>query len=229
MTHVHEDLGAYVLGSLAEDEAERVRAHLAGCELCAAEHAGLAGLPKLLDLAVVAGSTEDDPLPPALEERLLDRFAAEHPPKRRVKRWRPRVLLGVTGALAGAAVAAAVLILGFGFQRGSGRPPAQYRLALSPVQGAPAAAKAHAALRTVEGGTVVRLWVSNLPAQAGDVYEVLCESQGWSASAGTFRVDGHGDAYVILTTAAKRGQYNSIRVVRKSHGHAYPVLGGRLS
>ncbi|WP_051324041.1 zf-HC2 domain-containing protein [Candidatus Solirubrobacter pratensis] len=229
MTHVHEDLGAYVLGSLAEDEVERVRAHLAGCEICAAEHAALAGLPALLDLAVVAGSTEDDPLPPAIEERLLDRFAADHPPKRRAKRWRPRLMLSAGGALAGAAVAAAVLILGFGFQRGSARPAAQYRLALSPVQGGPAAARAHAALRTVDGGTVVRLWVSNLPAQSGDVYEVLCESKGWSASAGTFRVDSQGDAYVILTTAAKRGDYDWIRVVRRSHGHAYPVLGGRLA
>jgi anti-sigma factor RsiW len=229
MTHVHEDLGAYVLGGLAEDEAERVRAHLAECEICAAEHAELVGLPKLLDLAVVAGSTEDDPLPPAIEERLLDRFAAEHPPKRRGSRWRPRLLWGGGAVLAGAAIAAAVLILGFGFETPQQRPRAQYRLALAPVQGAPAAAKARAALRTVDGGTVVRLWVYNLPSDG--IYEVLCESkaQDWSASAGTFKVDRRGDAYVILTTAAQRGQYDSIRVVRKSNGHEYNVLDGKLS
>jgi putative zinc finger protein len=229
MTHVHEDLGAYVLGSLAEDEAERVRAHLAQCEICAAEHADLAGLPKLLDLAVVAGSTEDDPLPPAIEERLLDRFAAEHPAQRRVRRWRPRAFWAGGSALAGAAIAAAILILGFGFETPTQRPPAQYRLALAPASGAPTTASARAALRTVEGGTVVRLWVSNLPADG--IYEVLCESKAadWSASAGTFRVDAKGNAYVILTTAAKRGQYDSIRVVHKANGHEYNVLDGKLS
>jgi putative zinc finger protein len=229
MTHVHEELGAYVLGSLAEDEAERVRAHLEECELCAAEHAGLAGIPQLLDLAVVAGSGEDDPLPPAIEERLLDRFAAEHAPPRRTRRWRPRLLIGGGSALVGAAVAAAVLLLGFGFQKEPARPGAQYRLALAAIDGAPATAKARASLRTVEGGTVVRLWVYNLPTSSGDVYEVLCENKDWSASAGTFRVDAKGDAYVILTTAAKRGQYDSIRVVRKSHGEESNVLGGKLS
>jgi len=229
MTHVHEDLGAYVLGGLGAEEVERVRAHIAECDSCRAEHAQLAGLPQLLDLAVVAGSTEDDPLPPAIEERLLDRFARERPAQRRERRWRPRVFFGTGSALVGAALAAAVLVVGLGFQTPAQRPPAQYRLALSPVSGAPAAAKARAALRTVKGGTVLRLWVYNLPSDG--IYEVLCESkaQDWSASAGTFRVDPKGNAYVILTTAAKRGQYDTIRVVRKSDGHESDVLGGKLA
>jgi hypothetical protein len=227
--HVHGEIGAYVLGSLAVDEAERVRAHLAECEACAAEHAELAGIPKLLDLAVVAGSGEDDPLPPAIEERLLDRFASEHAPKRPERRRRPRALLGAGSALAGAVVSAAVLVLGFGFQRGDSRPAGQYRLALAPVAGAPPAARARASLRTVAGGTLVRLWVFNLPAGSGDVYEVLCESKYWMASAGTFRVDAKGHAYVILTTAAKRGEYDSIRIVRRANGRSYDVLGGKLS
>jgi hypothetical protein len=229
MTHVHEDLGAYVLGGLDADQAERVRAHLAECDACRAEHAELAGLPQLLDLAVVAGSAEDDPLPPAIEERLLDRFARERPAQRHERRWRPRVFFGTGSALAGAAVAAAVLIVGFGFQHGIQRPAPQYRLALAPSAGVPATANARAALRTIQGGTRVQLWVFNLPTKPGDVYEVLCESRDWSASAGTFRVDPQGNAYVILTTAAKRGQYDSIRVVRKSDGHEYNVLDGKLA
>jgi hypothetical protein len=175
----------------------------------------------------VAGSAEDDPLPPVIEERLLDRFARERPDQRRERRWRPRVFFGTGSALAGAAVAAAILVVGFGFEQGTTRPPAQYRLALTPVSGAPTAAKARAALRTVKSGTVLRLWVYNLPADG--VYEVLCESKDWSASAGTFRVDPKGNAYVILTTAAKRGQYDSIRVVRKSDGREYNVLDGKLA
>ena len=77
MTHVHEDIGAFVLGALDADGEKRVREHLAACPECAAAHAELAGIPGLLDLAVVTGATEDEPLPPAIEERLLDRFARE--------------------------------------------------------------------------------------------------------------------------------------------------------
>jgi anti-sigma factor RsiW len=229
MTHVHEDLGAYVLGGLGEEDAARVRAHLETCPTCAAEYSELAGLPQLLDLAMLAGTSGQEPVPPALEERLLDRFARERtvPPPRR--RWRPRLALGIGGALAGAAAAAALLLGVFGFQHQRAFPAAQYRLALQPVAGAPATAKAHAALRTVAGGTVVRLWVHHLPADADAVYEVLCTSKDWSASAGTFRVNAHGDAYVVLNTAAKRGQYDTIRVVREYDGQKAPILDGRLA
>jgi hypothetical protein len=228
MTHVHEDLGAYVLGSLDSDDAARVRAHLAECPRCAAAHAELAGLPPLLDLALAADAVGEEPLPPTLEERLLDRFARERPARRAPRRWR-RLLLGGGGALVGAALAVGVLLLGLGLERPRTLPPAQYRLSLQPAPGAPVGATARVALRSVEGGTVVRLWAYNLPRDPGDVYEVLCESKSWSASAGTFRVDAHGDAYVILTTAARRGQYDSIRVVRRSGGHSYDVLGGKLA
>ena len=36
MTHVHEDIGAFVLGALDEDGERRVREHLATCTECAA-------------------------------------------------------------------------------------------------------------------------------------------------------------------------------------------------
>ena len=69
----------------------------------------------------------------------------------------------------------------------------------------------------------MRLWVYNLPGGPADVYEVFCDAPGWSASAGTFRVDAKGNAYVILTTAVKRGQYDKIRVVRREH-----LAGGKI-
>jgi hypothetical protein len=233
MTHVHEDIGAFVLGALDEDATNRVREHLASCQECAAAHAELAGLPGLLDLAVVTGATEDEPLPPAVEERLLDRFArerVERPPRRR--RWRPRLALGLSAALAGAAIAIATLLVGLDYQKGGGRPASQYRLVFEKVGDAPANANARAGLRTTEAGTVVRLWVNNLP--TGDVYEVFCDAPGWSAAAGTFRVDAQGNAYVILTTAVKKGQYDRIRLVRREHkanGEVVPsdILTAELS
>src|SRR3954452_3586508 len=144
MTHVHEDIGAFVLGALDQDSEKRVREHLSTCQECAAAHAELAGIPGLLDLAVVTGATEDEPLPPAIEERLLDRFArerVERPPRRR---WRPRLALGMSSALAGAAIAVAALILGLNFQRNGGRPASQYRVAFEKVGNAPVSAAASA-------------------------------------------------------------------------------------
>ena len=68
-------LGGYVLGALEPDEMEAVREHLPACPACSAEHASLAGLPALLDLAAPLDAP-DEPLSPAFEEALLDRFAA---------------------------------------------------------------------------------------------------------------------------------------------------------
>ena len=234
MTHVHEDIGAYVLGGLDAESERRVAAHIAGCEECATAHAELAGLPALLDLAVVTGASDEEPLPPAIEERLLDRFARERPPEpSRRRRWRPRIALAVPSALVGAALAATALVVGFNFERNGGRPPSQYQLVMKPI-GPAHNASARAGLRTTEEGTVVRLWVENLPGDPQDVYEVFCDAKGWSASAGTFRVDAQGDGYVILTAAVKRGQYERIRIVRRAHlpgGQVenYDLLGARIS
>ena len=140
---------------------------------------------------------------------------------------------GGGSALAGAAVAAALLVLGLNFERNGGRPDSQYRLAFQPIGPAPANATARAGLRTSQAGTVVRLWVENLPGGTKDVYEVWCDAPGWSASAGTFKVDAKGDAYVILTTAVKKGQYDRIRLVRREHlpdgrVETYDILGAKL-
>ncbi len=118
------------------------------------------------------------------------------------------------------------------FQKNAGRPASQYQLAFQKVGNAPVNARASAGLRTTEAGTVVRLWVYNLP--AGDVYEVFCDAPGWSAAAGTFRVDAKGFAYVVLTTAVKKGQYDRIRLVRREHlasGKVVPsdILTAKLS
>ena len=80
MTHVHEDIGAYVLGALdAEDATRRVAAHLADCARSARPRTRSSpGCRRCSTSPVVTGATDEEPLPPAIEERLLDRFAREH-------------------------------------------------------------------------------------------------------------------------------------------------------
>jgi Putative zinc-finger len=220
--HVRIDLGGYVLGGLEPDEAERVREHLAHCSECAREHAALAGLPRLLTLAEPIESAP--PLPPAMEERVLDAVARERSrpsPRRSWRIPRPRVLIPAAALLA-VAIVALVLALGRD-DAGSGG----YRVALRPVAGSGAGGDAR--LESGAGGTTLHLRVQGLAADPSVVYEVRCDGPDWSASAGTFRADTHGRAYVVLTTAARRGEYDAIRVVRRSRAASTNVLAASLN
>jgi hypothetical protein len=219
-------IGGSVLGALEPDEERELRAHLERCPECAAEHETLAGLPRLLDHA--AGLDRAPEPSPGAEEALLDRWAREHDtqrttPARRRPRVpaflrRPRTL--VAGALAAAAVAVAVVVLGGG---GEEPAPRGYEVALRGSAGS-----GIASLSTESEGTVVRLWVKGLPGDRRAVYELRCESdEGWSASGGTFRVDADGSAYAHLTTAARVGEYDTLRVVRR--GEPGSVLTARLT
>jgi anti-sigma factor RsiW len=200
-------LGAYVLGALDPEEAAAVRAHVAACAACAAEHSRLAPLPGLLTLAAGAEGAAAEPPPAALEERLLDAVAGQAPRRRRRPPRRLRLL--IAGGLAAGAVAAGTLAVVTG-----GDEPVRYDVKLLASAAAPRAS-AWAQLEPVSGGTAMHLWVSGLPRDADAVYEVRCDSRNWSASAGTFRVGPDGKAYVELTTAARRGQYDAIRIVRR--------------
>ena len=217
--HVREELGGYVLSALEPAEREAVAAHLAACPDCAAEHARLAGLPALV---AHADGLEIPAAPAVVEERLLDRVASEHGAARRRRGRRRRFPAWwrvAAGALAGAALGAAVTALVLH----DGDPPRadSYALVLRGAGGA----SARAQLSPERGGTELHLWVRGLP--PGDaVYEVRCERPGWSASAGTFRADARGRAYVVLTTAARLGEYERIRVVRRSD--TADVLTGEL-
>ena len=215
--HVRPDLAAYALGALEPAEAAAVEAHLATCPDCAAELAELQPLPGLVSRAE---GLEIPAPPPALEERILDRVAASRPRRRRLRRPRrlgALVATALTGAVIGAGAAAlAITVIG----GDEGGDTAGYDLVLDGDDGV----SARAAFDPGDGGTEVHLWIDGLPPGGKAVYEVKCERPGWSASAGTFRADAQGKAYVVLTTAARIGEYERIRVVRGDEN----VLTGNL-
>jgi hypothetical protein len=222
---IREELGGYVLDALAPGEREAVAAHLAACPACAAEHARLAALPKLL---AHAEGLEIPTAPPAIEERLLDQIAHERGAGRRVRRPRRSLIPGWAGGRALAAGALAGAVLGAGvtalvLRDDAPARPGAYSLMLSGSSGA----SARAELSPGQGGTEVHMWVQGLPPGGEAVYEVRCERPGWSATAGTFRADARGKAYVVLTTAARLGEYERIRVVRRSD--TTDVLSGQLN
>src|SRR5215212_9639297 len=86
-----ELIGGYVLDALEPDETAAVRRHLAECPECASEHASLADIPVLLDLAGATEVAREQP-PPQLEEAVLDSFAREQATTRSSRR-RARALL----------------------------------------------------------------------------------------------------------------------------------------
>jgi hypothetical protein len=212
--HLRSAIGAYALEALDPDEAAEVRRHLEVCPQCAAEHDDLASLPGLLSLAAGAEEAVNKPLPEAFEERLLDAFARDHAasPRRRLRWSLPRRRRLAAVAVGVAAVAAAAV----GLQVGSEEEPARtYDVSFQNVSG-PAEASAHANLESNDEGTEVHLSVRGLPREEA-VYEVLCDAEEWTATAGTFRTDAEGRAYVVLTTALRRSEYNAIRIVRRGH------------
>jgi hypothetical protein len=222
--HVRPDLGGYVLGGLEPAEEAAVRDHLASCADCAAEHARLAGLPSLLSLA---GKLDDAPGPaPAVEERVLDAVARERgrPVRRRrlnLRALKPRVLIPA-GIAAVALIVAAIALTG-----GDEPAPTGYLVQLRPAPGS--TARGSADLASVSGGTSLKLAIQGLPADSDMVYEVECDGPKGTDSAGTFRADAKGHAYVDLTTAARRGEYDAIRIVRRHKQREYDVLTASLN
>ena len=215
---LRHSLGAYVLGALDVEEAAAVRRHLQECPRCAAERDALSALPELLSLAGGAEAAVSEPLSAAFEERLLDAYARDHkvpPARRRIarlspRRWRLR-WVAVGAATLVAAAAAAFGITTIGDDETGGR----YDVAFHSIDAPGAAGRAD--LIAGGGGTTLHLWVNGLPRDKNAVYEVLCDAEMWTASAGTFRTDAQGHAYVVLTTALRKGEYDAIRIVRRMH------------
>jgi len=72
-THIpQQDLSLYAMQALSLDEQAAVKAHLGACETCRAELALIMG-----DLALVAMSAEQHPLPEGARERFLERIGAD--------------------------------------------------------------------------------------------------------------------------------------------------------
>lgn len=235
-------LGGYVLSALEPDEMEAVRAHLGACPECSREHAALAPLPSLLDVAGSADATAPRPSA-ALEDAVLDRFArerrrlGEEPPappssaarraRERARGWLSRPVPVAAGAAA-AAVAATIAVTG---AVGGSAPTAHAFDASLRGSALSPGARADARLSSQSAGTRVDLRVRGMQPTPGAVYELWCVADnGTRVSAGTFRVDGSGRATVRLTTAARLGQYDRLSVERVGPGRpAGPVMTGSIA
>jgi anti-sigma factor RsiW len=218
VSHPLHDLGAYALGALPEDEEATVRAHLATCMTCRDEHARLAALRPLLDLAEqhgLEGPALEEPSP-LLEEAVLAGFAAERGGRakrddrgeRRRRFGLPSLRVALPSAALGAALAVAVLALAGVFADGGGGAPSM------DVDLRGAAGSAHAVLRADEAGTVITLDAKLPPSARREHYEVLMLSDGYELTAGTFRVGSDGRVTVDLACGGRPDAYDTI-VIRR--------------
>lgn len=202
-------LGSYALGGLEADEAAAVERHLETCPQCRQVHEQLAPLPGLLDLVEPGRETSDVPSAP-LERAVLASYRVEPKPSRGRARWRPRLLVALPSALAGAALAIAVLAI---TTDPADPGPSTNRVELEPSTGE--GGRAIAELVPTSTGTRVELDARLPSLRGGEVYELWFVRPHGRTSAGTFTVDRDGRAELELTTAAGGGRYRSLGITRE--------------
>lgn len=112
----HQDVGAYAIGALEQDEAERFEEHLAGCARCAD---ALAELVPVADMLADVPPPEEPP--PGALDRLLAELSAVRARQRLVRR---RLLVAVAVA---AVVAVAAPVVTAVMLAGDEAPPEQRR------------------------------------------------------------------------------------------------------
>jgi anti-sigma-K factor RskA len=170
------DLAAYALGALDEPEAERLRAHLEGCEECRRQLRWLEPAVELLPRTV-----EQLEPPVRLRRTLLDTVRAEAPEARERsarparESWWHRVGLAVWRP-ATAVAAAAMLVIGAVAGYLIGEPNGGGTTTLE-AQAMPNAPKAHGTL--ARDGNSGILSVQGMPTLASNqVYEVWVQRNG---------------------------------------------------
>jgi hypothetical protein len=129
--HIRQSLGVYVVGAIDPAERTTVDRHLAGCQDCREELAGLAGLPALLgrvpfdEAAQIAGFPAERTGPGALpvagppDGEILTPLLARVAQRRRVSRWRNLAAAAAVVLIAAGSAVGAVRIT----QPPSGSPP----------------------------------------------------------------------------------------------------------
>jgi hypothetical protein len=189
--HWKEDLGAYALGHLSDEERAGIEAHLEGCPACRAEADSLFAVSRLLPHADPE-RFGPAPQPPA---ELGKRIAATIGSERRTKRHRRRLRFGLGFGAAAAATAMAVLAI-FILSGDSGAGPEQ-RVAFRDL---PSGVKIAATLQPQAFGTEIHMYVNGI--SSGTLCRVYMRGPGGDdVSAGTFRYRWGADESAVLSAA----------------------------
>jgi hypothetical protein len=189
--HWKEELGAYALGHLSDQERVALEAHLEGCPACRAEADSLFAVSRLLPHADPE-RFGPAPQPPA---DLGKRIAATIGSEQRAKRSRRRLRFGLGFGGAAAATAMAMLAI-FVLSSGSEGGPEQHVA----FRSLPSGVKIAATLQPQAFGTEIHMYVKGI--SSGTLCRVYMRGPaGDEVSAGTFRYRWGADESAVLSAA----------------------------
>jgi anti-sigma-K factor RskA len=201
---VHSLVAPYALDSLGDEEERGFEQHLATCERCREELAGL----KEAAASLAYGVAGPEP-PTALKERILTQARAERPNVTAL----PRRRRGWTASLAAAAALAAAVALGFGVWSAT-RPASKD--AFSAVLAQPGARlvplDGRGAVAVAPDGTAA-LAFTVPPAPAGKAYEAWVIQGGTPKPAGLFE-GGDGTSVLDIEQPVRRGAVVAVTLER---------------
>ena len=193
-----EQLGAFVLGMLSDDDAAAVRAHLDGCPQCRADHAELVPLVEPLSRVDPDAVSAALAPPPHLGGQIVAAVNAERDSRRRAR------LVRITGSLAAAALLVAVVVLVTPRRAPAPTEPVVVQVERTGVN-------AEASLIAHTWGTEIILVADGLT--AGASYSVSFQRAGGeTVSAGTFIGVGEKPLTCRLNAAVLRDDAESFTV-----------------
>jgi anti-sigma-K factor RskA len=228
--HVTEDLPAYALGCLDQDEMAQVSRHLASCPACRAE------LEAYHDIAGQMACMAPDAEPPeGLKQHLMARVQPSPPRPASAPWWRQFAYLVRRAAPAWGTVAVALVIVLAASNlwllsqvRGA---EAMRTVALQGTEDAPGAIGTVIVSADGDHGAIV---VDGLrPLDAAHQYQVWLIEDGQRTSGGVFSVDEHGYGVLWLASPQSLASYDAVGItVEPTGGSPGPtgieVLGGNL-
>jgi hypothetical protein len=214
-----EELGAYALGHLANEERARLEAHLEGCPACRAEADSLFAVSRLLPHADPE-RFGPAPQPPA---ELGKRIAATIGSERRSKRRQRRLRFGLGFGGAAAATAMAVLAI-FVLSSGSEGGPEQHVA----FRSLPSGVKIAATLEPQAFGTEIHMYVKGI--SSGTLCRVYMRGPGGDdVSAGSFRYRWGADDSAVLSAALDLSRAEALVVHAGKRTFVAPLDRGEAS
>ncbi len=232
MTLVHpiDDLPAYALGILDEEDLNRVERHLSGCPECRAEVVALREVTA--NLAMVAPQVE----PPArLKRQILERVSPVQVPRRGgLLQWLKNLqpAWGIAALALIALLVVSNLVLWQRVQNLAQNTPQSFQVAS--LTGLGSSPDGRAVMIVTQNGRFGTLVVDKLPELGTEKqYQLWLVLDGERTSGGVFSVDHYGYGAMVIHSPRPLNEYTSFGVtVEPAGGSPAPtgekVLGGQF-
>ncbi len=215
---IHDLAAAYALDALNDSERREFEEHLADCEQCSTELAGLN------DAAAALAYVAEGPAPPAeLRERVLDRVHEERAPTNVVTLRRRRFALPAVATFAVVAAAAAIVLGLWASSLSSSldQKRAALQIVANPASRHMQVGNANQVVIAPNGQAALVSGLSRAP--QGKTYEIWVISGGKAHPAGLFS-QGRSGAPVLLGRRVPRGAQIGLSLERAGGAATHPTV-----